>query len=56
MPALSPPTSDNDAKDTLRNTLNQQVGKLVEDTASQNDDLVAALEAIAAAINAKPSA
>lgn len=43
-------------KDTERNQLTQLVGKMVEDAGSQNDDLVAALDAIAAAINAKPSA
>ena len=43
-------------KDTARNQLTQLVGKLVEDSGSQSTDLVAALDAIAAAINAKPSA
>lgn len=43
-------------KDTARNQLTQLVGKLVDDSGSQNDDLVAALDAIATAINAKPSA
>lgn len=44
------------AKDTARNQLTQLVGKLADDTGTQNADVVTALNAIAAAINAKPSA
>jgi hypothetical protein len=43
-------------KDTARGQLNQIVGKLVENSTGQTDDIVTALQAIAAAINAKPSA
>lgn len=43
-------------KDTERGQLNQLVGKLVEGSASQAEDLVTALEALAAAITAKASA
>lgn len=43
-------------KDTARNQLNQQIGKLVEENASSNADLIAAINSIATAINAKPSA
>lgn len=49
-------TPSSQPKDTARNQLTQLVGKLVETTGSQSDDVVAALDAIAAAINAKPSA
>lgn len=44
------------AKNTARNQLTQLVGKLVEDSGTQTSDLVTALNAIAAAINAKPAA
>lgn len=43
-------------KDTQRAQTNQQIGKLVEITTSTNADLVAALDDLVAAINAKPSA
>lgn len=60
MPPLTenaaPPPADNTTKDTQRNQLNALVGLLVENSGSQSTDLVAALDAIAAAINAKPSA
>lgn len=39
-----------------RGLTNQQLSKLATDVDSQNDDLVTALDAIATAINAKPSA
>lgn len=52
--AATSPT--NNVKDTEGNQANQQIGKIVEMTEAQGDDLVTALEAIAAAINAKPSA
>lgn len=43
-------------KNVSRNQLNQLIGKLADNSSSQTDDLVAALNAVAAAINAKPSA
>lgn len=46
----------NQVKDTQRSQTNQQIGKLVEASAASNADLVTALTALAAAINAKPSA
>lgn len=49
-------TDVSQAKDSARNQLTQLVGKLVENSGSQNTDIVAALDAITAAINAKPSA
>lgn len=39
-----------------RGLLNQQVNKLATNLSSNNDTLVTALDAIATAINAKPSA
>ena len=54
--ANSAATTSSQAKDTARNQLTQLVGKIVENTGSQSDDVVTALDAIAAAINAKPSA
>ena len=44
------------AKDTARNQLTQLVGKMVDDSGTQSTAVIAALTAIAAAINAKPSA
>jgi hypothetical protein len=41
---------------TDRGLLNQLVSRLSSDTGSQSDDLVGALDAVLAAINAKPSA
>lgn len=35
---------------------NQQLNKIADDLGSQSDDVIAALDAVAAAINAKPSA
>lgn len=49
-------TPGSQAKDTARGHLTQLVGKMVANTGSQNADVVTALNAIAAAINAKPSA
>lgn len=46
----------NAAVNTAAKYRNQQVGKIAQDLGSQNTDIVAALDAIAAAINAKPSA
>lgn len=43
-------------KDTQRAQTNQVVGKIVEATTANSADLLAALAALAAAINAKPSA
>lgn len=43
-------------KDTQRAQTNQQIGKIVETTTSTNADLVAALDDLVTAINAKPSA
>lgn len=60
MPPLTenaaPAPTENATKDTQRGQLNALVGLLVENSGSQSTDLVAALDAIAAAINAKPSA
>ena len=60
---MTPSTSTNptavpgsQAKDTSRQVLTQLVGKLVDNSGSQTADIVTALNAIAAAINAKPSA
>lgn len=58
MPPLTPSTiadTGNSTKDTQRSQLNQLVGLLVESSSSQSGDLVTALDAIAAAINAKPA-
>ena len=44
------------AKNTARNQLTQLVGKMADNAGSQSADIVTALDAIAAAINAKPSA
>jgi hypothetical protein len=52
--AAVPQTSQ--AKDTARNQLTQLVGKLADDSGTQSAAVVAAINAIAAAINAKPSA
>lgn len=49
-------TQPNAAVNTANKYRNQMVGKIAEDMGSQNTDMVAALNAIAAAINAKPSA
>lgn len=46
----------NQVKDTQRAQTNQQIGKLIEATTASNGDIVAALTALTAAINAKPSA
>jgi hypothetical protein len=43
-------------KNTQRGQLNQQVGKLVDTASTNSASLIAALQALAAAINAKPSA
>lgn len=43
-------------KDTQRAQTNQVVGKMVEASATNNTALLAALQAIVDAINAKPSA
>lgn len=59
MPEVGAPTTasanTSQVKDTARNQLTQLVGKMVEDSGSQNEDLVAAIEAVTAAITAKPS-
>lgn len=52
-PTVSPSSQ---AKNTARGLLTQLVGKMVDNTGSQSSDIVTALDAIAAAINAKPSA
>ena len=44
------------AKDTARNQLTQLVGKMVDDSGTQSTAVITALTAIAAAINAEPSA
>jgi len=54
--SASPQTSPSSALQSAQNQLVQIVGKLVGNTSSQSGDLVAALNAVAAAINAKPSA
>ena len=46
----------NSSVNNARKATNQQVGQIAQNLGSQNTDLVAALDAIAAAINAKPSA
>lgn len=46
----------NQVKDTARNQLTQMVGKMAENLGSQSDDVDAALDAIIAALAAKPSA
>lgn len=59
MPAIVAPTpnSTNSAiKQVSRNTLNQLIGKLSDNSSTQSSNLVTALNAVAAAINAKPSA
>ncbi len=43
-------------KNTQRSQLNQQVGKLVDTTSANTAGLIAAIQALAAAINAKPAA
>lgn len=57
MPPLTenaaPPPTENATKETQRGQLTALVGLLVENSGSQSDDLVAALDAIAAAITAK---
>lgn len=55
MPPLQPQTQPASVRDTLSGQLTQVVGKLVANSGSQSADLVTALNAIAAAINAKPS-
>ncbi len=45
----------NSSVNTARKATNQQVGKIAQDLGTQNDDVVAALDAIATAINALPS-
>lgn len=57
MPALgTSPNPSSSLKQVSDNTLNQLVGKITENTSSQGGDLTTALAALAAAINAKPSA
>lgn len=50
------PANANQVKDTQGSQVNQQIGKLVEASATSNEGLITALTALAAAINAKPSA
>lgn len=54
--ATASQAASSQAKDTARNQLTQLVGKLADDSGTQSADVVTALNAIAAAINAKPSA
>ena len=46
----------NQVKDTARSQLTQLVGKLADKLSTQNGDAAAGLDAIIAAIEAKPSA
>lgn len=46
----------NQAKDTQRAQANQVLGKIVEASSASNTELITALTALAAAINAKPLA
>ena len=46
----------NQVKDTARSQLTQIVGKMADSLSTQNDDVAAGLDAIIAAITAKPSA
>ena len=55
-PATVVVSTSSQAKDTARNQLTQLVGKMVDDSGTQSTAVITALTAIAAAINAKPSA
>ena len=46
----------NQVKDTARGQLTELVGKLADKLSTQNDDAAAGLDAIIAAIEAKPAA
>lgn len=56
LPWTAPAPQSGVSETTLRGQLNGVLGKLVDTSGSTNADLVTALTAVAAAINAKPSA
>ena len=56
MPPNNIVSQPNASVNSARKMTNQQVGTIAENLGSQSDDVTTALAAIAAAINAKPSA
>lgn len=46
----------NAAVNTARKLTNERVGRIAQDLSSQSDDMTTALQAVLAAIQAKPSA
>lgn len=56
MPPLQPQTATSTVKDTQRAEANRVISKIADNAGTQSDALVAALEAVRAAIAAKPSA